>query len=255
RGGPHARRHGRGGGRAHPHHDLAHPARGPSRARGRGPRGGHLPRGGAAAAADIRRHRRDDRARPLAQPAAGLARPHAARGGLMELLRIAWTFLWLSFLCIGGGLGIVPEIERQAVTAHQWITSREFVDAYTIAQLTPGPNMKIAAFIGSAARGPLGALVAAVAMFVPPAILTALVSQHWGRFRGRPWALASEHTLDAIGMGLVGGGCYTRARAAPRDARWPLSAGGGWPGAATRCRAPPFTTCARARSRWARRSR
>ena len=46
----------------------------------------------------------------------------------MELLRIAWTFLWLSFLCIGGGLGIVPEIERQAVTAHQWITSREFVD-------------------------------------------------------------------------------------------------------------------------------
>ena len=102
----------------------------------------------------------------------------------MDLLRVAWTFLWLSFLCIGGGLGIVPEIERQAVSAHQWITSREFVDAYTIAQLTPGPNMKIAAFIGYAARGPLGALVAAVAMFVPPAILTALVSQHWGRFRG-----------------------------------------------------------------------
>jgi chromate transporter len=117
----------------------------------------------------------------------------------MDLVRLAWTFLWLSFLCIGGGLGIVPEIERQAVTAHQWISSREFVDAYTIAQLTPGPNMKIAAFIGYAARGPLGALVAAVAMFVPPAILTALVSQHW--------------------------------------------------------RAPPFTTCARARSRWARRSR
>ena len=135
----------------------------------------------------------------------------------MDLVRIAWTFLWLSFLCIGGGLGIVPEIERQAVTAHQWITSREFVDAYTIAQLTPGPNMKIAAFIGYAARGPLGALVAAVAMFVPPAILTALVSQHWGRFRGRPWALASERTLAAIGMGLMAGGCYTLARSAIHD--------------------------------------
>ena len=33
----------------------------------------------------------------------------------MDLLRLAWTFLWLSFLCIGGGLGIIPELERQTV--------------------------------------------------------------------------------------------------------------------------------------------
>jgi chromate transporter len=52
---------------------------------------------------------------------------------------------------------------------------------------------------------------------VPPAILTALVSQHWGRFRGRPWALASERTLAAIGMGLMAGGCYTLARSAIHD--------------------------------------
>jgi chromate transporter len=137
----------------------------------------------------------------------------------MDLLRLGWTFLWLSFLCIGGGLGIVPEIERQAVSAHRWLTTREFVDAYTIAQLTPGPNMKIATFIGHRAHGPLGALVAGVAMFVPTAILTAIVSRHWSRLRGRPWALAAERTLAPIGMGLMAGGVYTLARSAIHDVR------------------------------------
>jgi chromate transporter len=137
----------------------------------------------------------------------------------MGLLRLAWTFLWLSFLCIGGGLGIVPEIERQAVSAHQWVTSREFVDAYTVAQLTPGPNMKIAAFIGYVAQGLMGALAATLVMFVPAAALTALVSQHWAGLRGRPWAITAERTLSAIGMGLMAGGVYTLARSAIHDVR------------------------------------
>jgi chromate transport protein ChrA len=47
----------------------------------------------------------------------------------MDLLRMSWTFLWLSFLCIGGGLGIIPELERQSVTVHQWLTAREFLTA------------------------------------------------------------------------------------------------------------------------------
>lgn len=137
----------------------------------------------------------------------------------MDLIRLGWTFLWLSFLCIGGGLGIVPEIERQAVSAHHWVSSREFVDAYTIAQLTPGPNMKIAAFLGYAAQGSLGALVATLVMFVPAGLLTAFVSQHWAGLRGRPWALTAERTLSAIGMGLMAGGVYTLARSAIHDVR------------------------------------
>jgi chromate transporter len=137
----------------------------------------------------------------------------------MDLVRVGWTFLWLSFLCIGGGLGIVPEIERQAVSAHQWVTSREFVDAYTIAQLTPGPNMKIAAFLGFAAQGAAGSLVAMLAMFVPAGMLTAFVSRHWTTLRGRPWALTAERTGSAIGMGLMAGGVYTLARSAIHDWR------------------------------------
>jgi chromate transporter len=137
----------------------------------------------------------------------------------MDLLRLTWTILWLSFLCIGGGLGIIPEMERQAVQVHRWLSAREFVDAYTLAQLTPGPNMRVAIVIGQHAHGLIGALLAGLAMFVPTAVLTAVVSRHWSRLRGRPWALAAERTLAPIGMGLMAGGVYTLARSAIHDVR------------------------------------
>ena len=66
---------------------------------------------------------------------------------MANLALLTWTFLWLSFLCVGGGLGVIPEMERQAVTVHHWLTAREFVDGYTLSQLTPGPNMLVAVFV------------------------------------------------------------------------------------------------------------
>jgi chromate transporter len=105
------------------------------------------------------------------------------------------------------------------VQVHRWLSAREFVDAYTLAQLTPGPNMRVAIVIGQHAHGLIGALLAGLAMFVPTAVLTAVVSRHWSRLRGRPWALAAERTLAPIGMGLMAGGVYTLARSAIHDVR------------------------------------
>src|SRR5438093_977278 len=76
---------------------------------------------------------------------------------MSDLLLMTWTFLWLSLLCVGGGLGVIPEMQRQVVANHQWVTAREFVDGYTLAQLTPGPTMLVVAFVGYRAHGLPGA--------------------------------------------------------------------------------------------------
>lgn len=136
---------------------------------------------------------------------------------MAELARLTWTFLWLSLLCVGGGLGVIPEMERQAVSVHQWLTAREFVDGYTLTQLTPGPNMLVAVFIGYRAHGLLGALLAGLAMFLPTSILAIVVSHHWQRWRTRPWALLVERSLIPVGVGLMAGGVYTLARTAVHD--------------------------------------
>jgi len=76
-----------------------------------------------------------------------------------DVVWMAWTFLWLSVLCVGGGVGVIPEMQRQVVANHQWVTAREFVDGYTLAQLTPGPNMLVAAFVGYRAQVTLDRLL------------------------------------------------------------------------------------------------
>jgi chromate transporter len=135
----------------------------------------------------------------------------------MDLARLAWTFFWLSFLCVGGGIAAVPEMERQAV-GHRWVTTQEFVDGYTLSQVTPGPGMLMAIFIGYRAHGLLGGALAGGAIFLPPAALTLYVARRWKRVRGRPWALTVERALGPIAMGLTAAGVYTLARGAVQDA-------------------------------------
>ena len=108
---------------------------------------------------------------------------------MSDVAWMAWTFLWLSLLCVGGGVGVIPEMQHQVVVNHQWVTAREFVDGYTLAQLTPGPNMLIAAFVGYRAHGVPGALVArsrcsadVVVTVMSPAAVA--LRGHAGRGRG-----------------------------------------------------------------------
>jgi len=136
---------------------------------------------------------------------------------MMDLALLTWTFLWLSLLCVGGGLGVIPEMERQAVTIHGWLTAREFVDGYTLTQLTPGPNMLVAVFVGYRAHGVLGAILAGLAMFLPTSVLAMVVSHHWQQWRARPWAAFVERALIPVGVGLMAGGVYTLARTAIHD--------------------------------------
>jgi chromate transporter len=133
------------------------------------------------------------------------------------LLTLTLTFLWLSLLCVGGGLGVVPEMERQVVSLHGWLSARQFLDGYTLSQLTPGPNMLVAVFVGYAAHGITGGLLAGAAMFVPASLLAGIVSAGWHRWRTHPWALPVERALGPIGIGLMAAGVYTLARAALHD--------------------------------------
>src|SRR5438874_2813098 len=133
---------------------------------------------------------------------------------MTDLLHLAGTFLWLSFIAGVGSLGVLPEMQRQVVTRFGWVTAREFVDGYTLAQLTPGPNMLVAIFVGYRAHGFVGALVAGTAMFLPTSSLTGLIARRWERLRSRPWAAATERALAPVGVGHMAAGVYTLARAA-----------------------------------------
>jgi chromate transporter len=134
-----------------------------------------------------------------------------------DLARLTITFLWLSFLCVGGGLGVIPEMQRQVIERRHWVTTREFVEGYALSQLTPGPNMLIAVFVGYRAHGVTGGLLAGLAMFLPTSVLAAVAARYWEELRSRPWARTAERALAPIGIGLMAAGAWTLGRAALHD--------------------------------------
>jgi chromate transporter len=128
------------------------------------------------------------------------------------LIDLFAVFLRLSLLAFGGGLGILPEMERQAVTLHGWVTQREFLDAWALSQVTPGPGMLMVVVVGLRAAGLPGAVAAGLAMFGPAALLCALVADRWTRWATGPALGVLRRTLAPVALGLLLAGCLTLGR-------------------------------------------
>jgi chromate transporter len=124
-------------------------------------------------------------------------------GAGRAVLDLAAVFGQLSLVSIGGINAVLPELKRQVVEQHGWMTSGEFAALYAIAQAAPGPNMLVSTLIGWHVAGPLGALAATAALVGPCATLTWLVAGAWHRFRDRPWRLVVQAGLMPVTAGLV----------------------------------------------------
>src|SRR6266542_3357598 len=67
----------------------------------------------------------------------------------------------------GSGLAIVPFLHGGVVLEHRWLTERQFLDAVAVAMITPGPVVITVAFIGFLVAGIVGAVAAALGVFLP----------------------------------------------------------------------------------------
>ena len=57
----------------------------------------------------------------------------------MIYLLLFWEFCKVSVFCVGGGYASMPLIQAGVVDGDHWLTMSEFVDIFTISQMTPGP--------------------------------------------------------------------------------------------------------------------
>ena len=136
---------------------------------------------------------------------------------MSDLPEIALVFLRLGLLSFGGGLAILPEMERLVVSEYGWVTHREFVDSYALGRLTPGPGMLMVMFTGYRAAGLPGAVVALAALFAPTALITALAATYWDRLRASPWLLAFQRASAPVALGLIAAAGYTLLQSAVQD--------------------------------------
>jgi chromate transporter len=110
-----------------------------------------------------------------------IAIPGLAKLGLA--LSLAFIFLRIGAVTFGGGFVMIPEIEAEVVNSHHWLTHQEFADATALGQITPGPVLIMATFVGYRVAGTLGALFATICVFLPSFGMTIAAGSSFRRFR------------------------------------------------------------------------
>lgn len=148
--------------------------------------------------------RRSAGAGMLALPLVAPLAPAALAGG--ETVPVSLAVLGLFFLKVGAvlygsGYVLVAFLEGDLVERFGWLTSEQLLDAVAIGQMTPGPVLSTATFIGFLLLGLPGAVVATLAIFLPSFIFVGLLNPLVPRLSGRP---ATRAFLDAVNVAALG---------------------------------------------------
>lgn len=119
------------------------------------------------------------------------------------LASLAAVFAQLSLLAFGGTNSVIPEMQRQVVEVHPWLTAQEFAALYALAQAAPGPNMLVVTLIGWHVAALPGALVTTLSVAGPSSVLTFVTASVWYRFRDARWRRLVQAGLAPVTAGLV----------------------------------------------------
>ncbi len=118
-----------------------------------------------------------------------------------SMLLLTLTFASMSLMLFGGGFVFIPIIGSIVVLNYGWVTQQEFTDGIALGQITPGPILISATFIGYKVAGFLGALLATIAIFTPPAILMVTASQALDYIQR---SRATQAAMHGIHCGVIG---------------------------------------------------
>ena len=115
---------------------------------------------------------------------------------------------------------MVAFIQDQVVSQFGWLTPREFIDGLALGQLTPGPVLMIAAYVGYKLAGVAGAAVAATAAFLPSFIIMLAILPILARVRQMMWVKA---VMKGMGPAVIGVLAVSLIRLAPAAVPDPLA--------------------------------
>ena len=122
-----------------------------------------------------------------------------------KLLDIAWFFTKAGAFVFGSGLAIIPFLYGGVVKEFQWLNEQQFLDAVAVAMITPGPVVITVGFIGYLVAGPWGAVVAALATFIPCYIFTVIPAPYFKKYGRHPGIKAFVDGVTAAAIGAIAG--------------------------------------------------
>ena len=138
----------------------------------------------------------------------------ASAGTLWQIL---WFFAKAGAFVFGSGLAIVPFLYGGVVQEYRWLNDKQFLDAVAVAMITPGPVVITVAFVGYLVAGQMGALLAAIGVFLPVYLFVVIPYPWFDRFSENPHVKAFVRGVTAAAAGAIAGACFVLARRAIID--------------------------------------
>ncbi len=130
---------------------------------------------------------------------------------------IAWYFTQAGAFVFGSGLAIVPFLYGGVVEQYKWLNERQFLDAVAVAMVTPGPVVITVAFIGYLVAGLAGAVVAAIATFLPCYLFTIIPAPYFRSYAKNPQINAFVKGVTAAATGAIAGAVFVLGKRAIFD--------------------------------------
>lgn len=134
--------------------------------------------------------------------------PWPLLGGGFPLLQIAapgslsifGVFLKMGSVLFGSGYVLVAYLEGELVSGRGWLTSQQLLDAVAAGQLTPGPVLTTATFVGYILQGWEGAIWATLGIFLPAFVFVAILHPIVPKLRKSSWVSAF---LDSVNVSAL----------------------------------------------------
>ena len=123
--------------------------------------------------------------------------------------RLAWIFLRVGSLTFGGGDPTMAALQSELVVTRRWLDAERYGLIYGLARITPGTNL--VAFSAAAAWQILGwpaAMLAVLAMTVPPSAVVVLLTSGYQTWNSNPLAMAAIGGSLAAASGMMAAGAW-----------------------------------------------
>ena len=132
-------------------------------------------------------------------------------------------FLKVGTFIFGGGLVIIPLLEFEVVERLGWLSTADFINGVAIGQLSPGPVVLTAAFVGYKMAGFFGALISAIGIFTPSFLFIMLAAPLLVRLRRNAWVQAFLKGIKPAVVGAIMAAAVPLGQTAFGRETWALS--------------------------------
>lgn len=105
-----------------------------------------------------------------------------------KLVNLFFLFAKIGSVTFGGGMAMLPILERELVDRRHWINSNELLDFYAVSQSTPGIiAVNVATFIGYRQAGFAGGIIATLGIITPSIVIISILAACIGTIDKIEW--------------------------------------------------------------------